>query len=141
MFTHCFAAASNAAKLWIKSAERRSGKTRIMEILSHLTPRAVRADSITAAMIPRVIEGRQPTLLLDEFDTLIKDNEALRGVINSGFDRDTVIIIGVKVSDDWEPRPFSPWCPQALAGIGDLPNTIADRSFKIELERKPRTGR
>jgi hypothetical protein len=138
IFTHCFEAAMTAPKLWVKSAERRSGKTRLLELLSRLCARGIKADAISPAMIPRVIEAKHPTLLLDEFDTLIIDNEALRGVINSGFDRGSVIIIGVKVGEDWEPREFSPWCPQALAGIGNLPDTIADRSFKIELERKPR---
>jgi hypothetical protein len=138
VFTHCFEAAVTAAKLWVKSAERRSGKTRLLELLSRLCSRAIKADAISPAMIPRVIEAMHPTLLLDEFDTLIKDNDALRGVINSGFDRGSVIIIGVRIGDDWVPREFSPWCPQALAGIGSVPDTIADRSFKIELERKPR---
>jgi hypothetical protein len=138
LFTHVFDSATNAPKLWIKSAERRSGKTRLLELLAKLAARAIRADMISAAMIPRVIEARRPTLLLDEIDTYIGDNEALRGVINAGFDRDTQIIIGMKVGDNWVPTPFSPWCPQALAGIGDLPDTIADRSFKIELDRKPR---
>jgi len=33
---------------------------------------------------------------------------------------------------------FSPFSPTALAGIGDLPDTVADRSIVIALQRKPR---
>ena len=29
----------------------------------------------------------------------------------------------------WEARAFSTWCPQVLAGIGSLPDTVADRSI------------
>jgi hypothetical protein len=139
LFTHCFAAAHNAPKLWIKSAERRSGKTRLLEVLKHLTARALAANYISAAMLPRVIEKHQPTLLLDEIDTFLHRSEELRGVLNSGFDPESYVIIGVKSGDDWIPKKFSAWCPQALAGIGELPDTIADRSFTIELERKPRS--
>jgi hypothetical protein len=33
---------------------------------------------------------------------------------------------------------FSPFCPKAFAGIGILPETVADRSIAIALQRKPR---
>jgi Protein of unknown function (DUF3631) len=33
---------------------------------------------------------------------------------------------------------FPVFCPKALAGIGELPDTIADRSIRIRLERKTR---
>jgi hypothetical protein len=138
VFTYCFAAANNAPKLWVKSAERRSGKTRLLEVLKYLTFRALGANYISAAMLPRVVESYRPTLLLDEIDTFLTSSEEMRGVINSGFDRDSYFIIGVRVGDDWVPKRFSPWCPQALAGIGSLPDTIVDRSFCIELERKSR---
>jgi hypothetical protein len=139
LFTHCFAAANNAPKLWIKSAERRSGKTRLLELLNHLAARALATNYISAAMLPRVIDQYHPTLLMDEVDTFLSRSEEMRGVLNSGFDRDGYVIIGTKVGDNWVPRKFSAWCPQALAGIGGLPDTITDRSFCIELERKPRS--
>ena len=81
VFTHCFSAANNAPKLWIKSAERRSGKTRLIELLRHLTARALASNYISAAMLPRVIEQYQPTLLLDEVDTFINSSEELRGTL------------------------------------------------------------
>jgi putative DNA primase/helicase len=139
LFTHCFAAANNAPKLWIKSAERRSGKTRLLEVLRHLTARALTTNYISPAMLPRVVEQYQPTLLLDEIDTFIGSSEEMRGVLNSGFDRGSFVIIGSKIGDEWVPKRFSAWCPQALAGIGNLPDTIADRSFCIEIERKLRS--
>jgi hypothetical protein len=36
----------------------------------------------------------------------------------------------------FEPRAFSTWCPMLLAGIGRLPDTVADRSITIEMTRK-----
>jgi hypothetical protein len=138
VFTHCFTAANNAPKLWIKSAERRSGKTRLLQVLSHLASRPLAVSYISAAMLPRVVTQLAPSLLLDEVDTFVNGSEELRGVLNSGFDRDSFVIIGVKVGDDWVPTKFNAWCPQALAGIGELPDTVADRSLCVDLARKSR---
>jgi hypothetical protein len=85
-----------------------------------------------------MVDQYHPTLLMDEIDTFLNGSEEMRGVLNSGFDRESYVIIGTKVGDDWVPRKFSAWCPQALAGIGELPDTIADRALCIELQRKPR---
>jgi hypothetical protein len=138
IFTYIFELCYSLPKLRIKSAERRSGKTRLLQLLQHLASRAVPADYISPAMLPRVITKAKPTLLLDETDTFVVGNEQMRGVLNSGFDRGTYVMIGVPSGNDWIPTRFNAWCPQALAGIGDLPDTITDRSFTIELERKPR---
>ena len=91
LFTHCFAAANNAPKLWVKSAERRSGKTRLLEVLKQLTARALTTNYISPAMLPRVVEEHQPTLLMDEADTFLRGSEEMRGVLNSGFDRGSYV--------------------------------------------------
>ena len=137
MTTHAFAAAVIAAKLWITSAVLRSGKTRLMRVLKHLVARPETAEYITPSAIFRLIDRDRPTLLLDEVDTFIADSEDLRGLINGGFERDGSIVISVPSEDGWEPKRFSIFCPQALAGLGKLDPTNADRSFRIALERKP----
>jgi putative DNA primase/helicase len=38
--------------------------------------------------------------------------------------------------EDNQPRCFSTWAPIALAGIGKLPATLADRSIEVKLKRK-----
>jgi hypothetical protein len=38
----------------------------------------------------------------------------------------------------WESRQFSTWAAQLLSGIGDLPDTVRDRSIEIEMKRKRR---
>jgi putative DNA primase/helicase len=137
VFTHAFAAAVFAPKLLVKSAQKRSGKTRLLEVLAYLTPRAQSASHLTAATAFRVIEEHRPTLLIDEADTFVRDNEELRGIINSGFSRENAKVLrSVPVGDGWDVREFSTWCPQAIAGIGRMPDTILDRSFVIEMKRK-----
>jgi hypothetical protein len=36
----------------------------------------------------------------------------------------------------YEPRQFSTWAPLVLSGIGDLPDTVRDRSIQIDMVRK-----
>jgi Protein of unknown function (DUF3631) len=137
VFTHAFDAAAVAPKLWIKSAEKRSGKSRLLELLAILVRRALVASYMTPAVIFRLIEARKPTLLLDEFDTFIHGDERLRGLLDAGFDK-AHSSIWICVGDDREPTEFSVWAPMAFAGIGSIPDTVADRSIRIELERKAR---
>jgi putative DNA primase/helicase len=80
-------------------------------------------------------EAAQPTLLIDETDTFVKENDQLRGVLNSGHSRATAFVIRCQ-GDGNQPRCFSTWAPIALAGIGKLPTTLADRSIEIKLKRK-----
>ena len=65
----------------------------------------------------------------------LKDNEELRGIINSGHTRELAYVIR-NVGDDHEPRMFSTWCPKAIALIGKLPPTLHDRAIEIRMVRK-----
>jgi Protein of unknown function (DUF3631) len=92
----------------------------------------------------RLIEMNAPTLLLDELDAAMKKNpemaEALRGIMNSSFERAGArCILNVPLKGGgYEPREFSTWAPLLLAGIGNLPDTVRDRSIEIEMVRKRR---
>jgi len=138
MQTHLFAITEVAPKLLIKSVEKRSGKTRlVVDVLRRLVPRPQTAANVTAATLFRVIDQYCPTLLLDEVDTYLKDDPELHGIINSGFNKEGAKVLrAVPAGDGWEVREFSTWCPQAIAGIGHMPETITDRSFLIHLRRK-----
>jgi putative DNA primase/helicase len=124
-----------APRLAVLSPEKRCGKSTLLEILFCLTPRPLLVSGITAAAIFRTIEAAKPTLLIDEADTFTKDNEELRGILNSGHTRASASIIRT-AGDDHEPRQFSTWCPLVLAAIGSLPETVEDRSISIPMQRK-----
>jgi putative DNA primase/helicase len=137
LFTHAFAVAAFAPKLIITSPQKRSGKTRLLQVLGYLVPRAKATSQITSAALFRLITDYTPTLLIDEADAFMRDNEELRGILNSGFDKRTATVTrNVPNGEGWEARDFSTWCPQAIAGIGSLPDTIVDRSFVVALKRK-----
>ena len=66
------------------------------------------------------------------------DDPELRGIVNGSQRREMASIIRT-VGEDYEPRRFSTWCPKAISGIGDLPDTVADRALTIRLERRSPT--
>lgn len=121
--------------LAIGSPEKRCGKTSLLTILQHIAPRPLPASNITAAALFRAVEKWQPTLLIDEADTFLRDSDELRGVLNSGHTRDTACVIRT-VGEDHEPRVFSTWAPKTIALIGKLPPTLHDRAIEIRLARK-----
>jgi len=133
--TYCFDAFRIYPMIGLTSPEKRCGKSTVMSLLQALTNKSLLSSNISPAAIYRVAELCKPTLLIDEADTFMKDNDELRGIINSGHTRDTAFVIRIE-GDNLEPKRFSTWTPKALAMIGDLPDTIKDRSIVILMRRK-----
>ena len=94
---------------------------------------------ITPAALFRTIELYAPTLLLDEADTFLGDDQELRGLVNGSQRRDLAYVMRT-VGDDYELRLFGTWCAKAISGIGSLPDTVLDRSLLIRLERRAPTS-
>ena len=125
----------------VASPEKQCGKTRLLDCLEVLTPKPWRAILPSEAVLFREIEKDAPTLLLDELDAVFtnsKDdrNEALRALLNAGFERKATI--PRCVGQNQEVKHFAVFCAKALAGIGKLPDTVRDRSIPIQLARRSR---
>jgi putative DNA primase/helicase len=125
------------AILGIVSPEKRCGKTRLLTILSRLVYQALPCSNISAPSLYRVIEKFSPTLLVDEADSFLQDNEQLRGVIDSGHTRGAAFVVRTN-PNTMEPERFSTWSPKAIALIGKLPATIHDCSLLVSTERRKR---
>jgi putative DNA primase/helicase len=121
-------------RLAIISPEKGCGKTTLLDVLSRLVRRPLPTANATAAAIFRVVEMQRPTLLIDEADTFLSENEELRGILNSGHRQGGSVVR--TVGEDFEPRSFSTYSACAIALIGKLPGTLADRSVPIELRRR-----
>ncbi|MBM9615985.1 DUF3631 domain-containing protein [Desulfobulbus rhabdoformis] len=119
----------------ITAPEKRCGKSQLLFLLGRLSARALTASSISPAALYRAIDAWQPTLLIDEADAFMKDNEELRGIINSGHTRESAYVIRT-VGDNFTPAKFNTWGAKALAGIGHIADTIMDRAVILELRRK-----
>ncbi|MCY4220982.1 MAG: DUF3631 domain-containing protein [Thiotrichales bacterium] len=121
----------------LTSATKRCGKSLLLEVLGEFVLRPLPVGGrITLAPMFRTIEMYEPTLLLDETDTYLRDNDELRGVVNGSQRRCTAHVLRC-IGDDHEPRQFGTWCAKAMAGIGELPDTVLDRSIVLWLERRP----
>ncbi|MBL0338854.1 MAG: DUF3631 domain-containing protein [Rhodospirillaceae bacterium] len=135
VFTWCIDRMHTSPILAICSPEKQCGKTTLLSILGKLVFRFVPTSNISSAAVYRLIEDYQPTLIIDEADTFIKENIELRNILNAGHTRPMAFVIR-SVGEEHEPRPFSTWGAKAIALIGKLPDTLHDRSIVIELRRK-----
>lgn len=139
--THCLPAFDTAPRLVVRSARKRSGKTRLMEIVQLLAHDALLMSNVSDAVMYRIAGGEHPkTFLIDEADTVFgpaagNSREQLRAIINGGYERGSHMLrmAGPHTS---ETSKFETFAMVALAGIGQMPDTIEDRAVVVVL--KPR---
>ena len=140
--THAIDAADCTPYLSVTSAEKQSGKTRLLEVLELLVARPWLTGRVSAAALVRKVDTGCPTLLLDESDAAFRGDkdyaEALRGTLNNGYKRSGRHSLCVGQGANIGFKDFSVFCPKAIAGIGKLPDTVADRSIPVRLKREPR---
>ena len=138
--THVIEAFDCTPYLEIWSATKRAGKTRLLEVLELIVARAWFTGRTSAAALVRKTDADCPTLLLDESDASFGGDkeyaETLRGVLNSGYRRSGRTTLCVGQGTNLTFRDFSTFGPKAIAGIGELPATIADRAIPIALKRR-----
>jgi len=136
--THVLDAFETTPFLDVTSPEKRCGKSRLFDVLELVIARAWRTILPSEAVLYRKIEAVAPTLMLDECDAIFdKSNgstEPLRALLNAGNRRGTSVPRCVGPTQQLV--DFSTFCAKALAGIGDLPDTVRDRSIVIRLQRK-----
>lgn len=129
-------------RLAFLSPEPGSGKTRGLEATEPLVPRPVEAINATPAYIFRKISDPEgmPTILFDEIDTIFgpkaREHEELRGVLNAGHRRGAVAGRCVIRGKSIETEELPAFCAVALAGLGNLPDTILTRSVVIKMRRR-----
>jgi hypothetical protein len=137
--TYIYEAYDTVPYLIVTSAEKRSGKTRVIECVQSICANPIVVTGLTEAVLFRVME-RKPTLLIDETDTIFAQGkqlserqEALRAILNAGYRRGTMVY---RCAPNGDLLPFPVYGPKVLAGIGHLPDTIEDRGLCIRLKRK-----
>jgi Protein of unknown function (DUF3631) len=139
--THAIDAFDITPYLHVCSPEKRCGKSNVLKLAKGLTPRPWFAITPSEAVTFRKIDRDCPTLLLDEVDAIFgpkaRDHEGLRAILNAGFERGAMVPRCVGPTQKLQ--EFDVFCAKALAGIGQLPDTVADRSVTIRLHRKAKT--
>lgn len=128
-------------RLAVMSPEKGSGKTRLLEVLELVVPHPERVSNASESVLFRLLGGTTTTtLLFDEVDTIFgrytaKHHEPLRGIINAGHRRGATVK-RVNAEAKFQVETYEVFAPVALAGIGQLPDTIHDRSIIINMRRR-----
>ncbi len=140
--THLMDAWESTPRIAFLSPEPASGKTRALEVSELLVPRPVEAVNVSPAYLFRKVadDAGQPTILFDEIDTVFgpkaRENEEIRGLLNAGHRRGAVagrcVVRGKTVLTEELPA----YCAVALAGLGDLPDTILTRCVIVRMRRR-----
>lgn len=138
--TYCVDHFEQSPILAVTSAVMRSGKTRLFDVLELMVWRPWRVILPSDAVVYRYIEQKKPTLMLDEADAIFGkkagEYEGLRALLNAGNRKGTVVPRVVGQGAKMRVQEFNVFCPKAVAGIGSLPATVADRAIPVRMERR-----
>jgi len=138
--THMIEEFHTSPRLALLSPEAGSGKTRVLEVLDLLVSEPMFCLSASPAAIFRTLDTRQITLLVDEVDAIFSkrgaddSNEDLRALLNAGYKRGASIPRCVGPRHDVQ--QFAVFCATALAGLGDLPDTVMSRSVIVRMRKR-----
>ncbi len=138
--THIQSVLQHAPRLAVVGPTKGCGKSRLLDVLHETVHRPMMTVNTSPAVVFRVIGKNPPTLLVDEADTIFGpkagDKEDLRGLLNAGHQRNRP---AWRISGpEQKPTSFPTFAMAALAGIGDLPDTIMDRAVVLRMQkRKP----
>ena len=137
-FTHLSDVVEVAPLAIINAPEKACGKSQLLTLFGRLVARPLPAANSTAAFLFRAVELWEPTVLIDEADTFIRDNDELKGLVNAGHTRANAFV-GRVVGDDLKPKLFKVWGAKALAGIAlekHLPDATMSRAVIFNMRRK-----
>lgn len=129
-------------RLAFMSEEKESGKTRALEVTAELVPDPLMSISASPAVIVRRIAKGGCTLLYDEIDAVfgsVKAQEAnldLRSVLNGGYRRGAKVYRCATHGKKIEIEEFDAFAPVAVAGLRNLPDTLASRAIMIRMKRR-----
>lgn len=122
----------------INAPEKACGKSQMLDLFGRMVARPLSAANSSTAFMFRSLELWQPTMLIDEADTFVRENDELKGIINAGYTRSNAFV-GRVVGDNHEPKLFKVWGAKALAGITlerHLPDATMSRAIVFEMRRK-----
>jgi hypothetical protein len=140
--THLVERFETSPILAVTSAEKRSGKTLLLDCLELLVPNPFRAIIPSEAVTYTVLSQRpRRTMLLDEADAIFGPRtaeryEGLRAILNAGNRRGTPVLRVKLEGRRREIDEFDVFGPKAVAGIGKLPDTVTDRAIPVRMKRR-----
>ena len=126
------------------NAVKRSGKTKLLLLLSTFVFNGKAFIIPSGASIFRLIQGARPTLCLDEIEKVHKRDEGdIRSILLSGYKsgamvprtEEKVLVVGGKKMKARVIEEFDVFCPKALANIMGMERTLEDRCLPLIILR------
>lgn len=140
--THVLDAAEHSPILGVISPEKRCGKTTLLTLIEQLAYKAAPITHLTSANLFRTIGDGYVTLILDEADTYLASNPELVGMLNRGHMKAGAFTMRREPSEKgYVGKWFPLWSAKAIASIGKLWHTLADRSIRVPMRRLGRGER
>jgi hypothetical protein len=126
--------------VWL-NAEKGSGKTLLMEILSNIAFNGELISNPTESVIFRDISNNLITMFIDEVEQLRKRDKDVYGsvisVLNAGFNKAGVVKRTESIGKGgFVVRAYSAYSPKMFAGINEIDDVLQDRTIRIPLLRK-----
>ncbi|PSH02788.1 MAG: hypothetical protein CXZ00_15675 [Acidobacteria bacterium] len=129
--THCWLTFDAFPYLVVTSGTKRSGKTRLLELQSFVAANARSVAHVSPAAMFHIIQSERPTLLVDEAEAFSSPNSEFRPLLNTGYCRGQTVLR----QHGGNTVEYETYCPKAFALIGDVYDTLRDRSIVIGMRR------
>jgi hypothetical protein len=150
--SHCYfiEAFDVSPRLLVTAPTIRAAKSRLLDVVQRVAPRARRCGSTTGASMFRLIaQLKNPTLLIDEADRVFRNAgidpgaDLLAQVIDQGHERGNPAQRTERDSDgQWVVQDFETFTPTAIAGVDrgkNWPDSVLDRAIVIRMRRRKKT--
>ena len=140
MGTYVFKIFSHYPYIWL-NAEKGSGKSLLMIILSKIVFNGDVTINPTESVIFRDITNNLTTLFIDEVEQFRKQDKAthsiLISILNAGFQRDgSVKRTESDGNGSYWVKSYNVYSPKVFAGINAIDDVLQDRTFRIQLYKK-----
>lgn len=130
--THCWPTFDAFPYMAITSATKRSGKTRLSELVGFVSANALATSAATGPSLYALVEELKPTLIMDEAEDLNKESASvIRSFLNVGYRKGQTI----PRRAGKEVKYYSAYCPKVFVLIGDVYDTLRDRCIIMRLRR------
>jgi hypothetical protein len=130
--TYIFETFDSYPYLVITARVKRAGKTRLSELIGFTSNMPFNVAGASAPSLFRKIADDKPTILWDEAEQLSSEaNDLVRAFLNVGYRKgQTIPRVGKGGVAEWPT-----YCPKAFVLIGDVYDTLRDRSIICEMQR------
>lgn len=128
----------NAFPYLILLAERGSGKTRMLRLITMLASNGLFWVSASLSSLFRAVDALKPTVGLDEIEYINDERnpngQEMLNLLNSGYEKGAVV---PRVNKDTKMSVeyFDAYCPKAIATTQDLSGVLNSRCLRIPITR------